>query len=269
MKMRALVMCAVLSGGVCGVMRAADWPAFGGPTHDGVAAEVGINKDWTARPPKTLWTVNLGDDGHAGMSVAEGKVFIVDHAEGKDVVRALDVATGREVWSFGYVDAKKNRYGYSVATPLVENGRVYTISRLNKVHCLNAATGEMYWSRDLLKDFAGARTEWDYAASPVMVEGKLIVFPGGKNAAVAALDVTNGQTLWQGAGDSRPGYATPVIAKLNGRTQIVAFLAEGMLGIDPATGERLWTFPWVVDHQQNSATPLVRGNTIFYSTAWG
>ena len=86
---------------------------------------------------------------------------------------------------------------------------------------------------------------------------------------MAALDVTNGQTLWQGAGDSRPGYATPVIAKLNGRTQIVAFLAEGMLGIDPATGERLWTFPWVVDHQQNSATPLVRGNTIFYSTAWG
>jgi hypothetical protein len=83
-----------------------------------------------------------------------------------------------------------------------------------------------------------------------------------------ALDAQTGRTIWQGAGDSRPGYATPVVATLAGRQQIVAFLAEGLVGIDPASGTRLWNFPWPVPHDQASATPIVSGNQVFITTAW-
>jgi outer membrane protein assembly factor BamB len=67
---------------------------------------------------------------------------------------------------------------------------------------------------------------------------------------------------------SKPGYATPISATFNGQSQLLVFIAEGLIGLDPATGQRLWTFPWLVDHDQNTATPIVRENTIFFTTAF-
>jgi len=276
MLFRKLLVTAAIFGGLFATSaRAADWPCFGGPTHDFIAPDTGLNKDWAARPPKTLWTVSLSDNGHAGPSIAGGKVYIVDHQQnpdqpdGKDVVRALDFATGAEIWTFAYADAKKNRYGFTESTPLVAGGKVYVVSRLCKVQCLDAATGSLVWTRDVLKDFSGKRPEWDFACSPAIVDGKLIVIAGGKGAAVVALDAATGETVWQGGGDSIPGYATPLIATLNGQQQIVASVGEGLVGIDIATGKRLWNFPWPVEHDQNSATPTIRGNTIFMSAGWG
>lgn len=247
----------------------ADWPGFGGPTADGVAPDTGLNKDWASRPPKTLWTSAMSDDGHSGPSVADGKVFIVDHRDQKDVVRAIDFATGQDLWSFAYPDAKKNQYGFTVSTPLVADGKVYIVSRLCKVNCLDEATGALIWSRDVLNDFAAKHAEWNWASSPVLVDGKLIVVAGGKDACLVALDAQTGQTVWQGPSSSPPGYATPLITTLNGKQQIVAFVAEGLIGIDPGTGRRLWSFPWIVQHDQNAAMPIARGNTIFIATAWG
>jgi len=102
----------------------------------------------------------------------------------------------------------------------------------------------------------------------VLAGDKLIFCPGGKNAAVLALDPGTGRTIWQGGGDARPGYATPVTATLAGKPQIVVFLADGLSGIDPATGTRLWNFPWTVPHDQQTATPIVSGNQVFITTAW-
>ena len=78
---------------------AADWPHFRGPQADGISRETGINKDWNNRPPAQLWSVPMGDNGYAGPSAAAGKVFIIDHDKdnNKDIVRALDLATGNPV----------------------------------------------------------------------------------------------------------------------------------------------------------------------------
>lgn len=76
---------------------AADWPHFLGPNGDGRAPDTGINKDWNARPPALLWKTALSDGGFAGPSVAAGMLFIVDHRDGKDVVRALDANTGKDL----------------------------------------------------------------------------------------------------------------------------------------------------------------------------
>jgi outer membrane protein assembly factor BamB len=248
---------------------AADWPGFLGPTADGVAPDTHFNKDWTARPPKTLWTVAMSDDGHSGPSVADGKVFIVDHRDGKDLVRALDFATGADIWSCAYVDSDHNQYGFTVSTPLVAGGRVYVTSRLCKVVCLDEASGALIWSRDVRKDFACRNNEWGWTSSPLLVDGKVIVVAGGQNAALVALDAATGQTVWQGAGDSIPGYATPRLVTLNGQQQILAFLGQELIGVEPATGKRLWNLPWTLPHNQNSAMPIVRGNTIFITSPWG
>ena len=257
----------VITAGIVSA-QAGDWPQFRGPKQDGVSTETGINKDWSSKPPKALWTCELSDDGFGGPCVAEGKVFIVDHQGPDDVVRALNAETGIEIWHFAYPGPPKNRNGFTGSTPAVDHGAVFVISRKGIVHALKTDTGKMIWERDIMADFKGKFPEWDMNISPVVDDGRLIVVPGGLDASVVALSKETGETIWQGAG-SEPGYATPVVAELDGQKQVVTFTAGGLTGWKPENGQRLWNVPWTTAHNQNSATPIMMGNRIFITSAWG
>ena len=249
---------------------AADWPRFLGPSADGISPETGINKDWKARPPKALWDFPLEDRGHAGPAVAGGIVYIVDHKGEDDVVRALDLGTGKEVWTFAYPESKQEDNGHARATPLVDDGRVYTVSRFGLVNCLQAKTGAKVWSRDIVKDFNGRPPTWGIAMSPVVDGDKLIVCPGGANASVVALNKTTGETIWQGGGSytgkTGLGYATPVIATLIGKKQYVVFMGTHLTGVDAENGKELWKLPWFA--VQSTATPLIVGDDTVFITSW-
>lgn len=250
------------------VLRATDWPQFLGPSRNGMSAERGLNLKWNAKAPAMRWKVAMGDNGFAGPAVAGGKLYIIDHKGTNDIVRALDATTGKARWSFTYKDADRDNYGFSRATPTVSGGKVYTISRLGLVSCLDANTGKKVWQRNLIADFRGQRPGWDYSMS-VLIDGKkAIVCPGGPNAAVAALDKDTGKTLWQGGGSDAPSYATPVVATLNGKRQYVIFNVAGVMGVDAANGARIWQFPWRTGCDVNAASPLVIGNTVFITSGY-
>jgi len=248
---------------------AADWPQFLGPSHNGISPEKGINKNWRAKPPKVLWTVPMNDHGYAGPSVASGVLYIIDHAGNQDIVRALNVNTGKKVWEYRYQDAAGNFYGFTRATPTVANGKVYTISRLGQVLCLDAKTGKKVWSRSLVKDLQGRKPTWEYSMS-ALVDGKqVIVVPGSAKGTVAALDAGTGRTTWQGGGSDIPGYATPVLASINGVRQYVVFTGVSVIGVDTARGKLLWRCPWKTKDDVNAATPIVSGNTVFITSDYG
>ena len=114
----------------------ADWTQWRGPNGNGIAPDTGINKNWGQKAPQTLWTVPMGDQGFAGPSVADGKVFIVDHQGEQDIVKALDFQTGQEIWRYAYKDTAQANYGYARCSPTINDGKVYTLSRLGVVDCL-------------------------------------------------------------------------------------------------------------------------------------
>ncbi|MDD5261302.1 MAG: PQQ-binding-like beta-propeller repeat protein [Methylacidiphilales bacterium] len=257
----------VIAWGVASA-HAGDWPQFRGPKQDGVSTETGINKNWAEKPPQVVWTCELSDDGFGGPCVAQGKVYIVDHQGTDDIVRALDAETGKEIWRFACPGPSQSRNGFTGATPTVDHGNVIVIGRKGIVHALKADTGKMIWERDIMADFKGRFPEWDMNISPVVDDGRLIVVPGGADASVVALNEQTGETIWRGAG-SEPGYATPLVVELDGQKQYVTFTAEGLAGWKPETGQRLWSVPWITPHKQNAATPIVMGNRIFISSAWG
>ena len=245
-----------------------DWPKWRGPNGDGISPETGINKNWAEKPPKVLWKVSLGDEGYAGPSVADGKLFIIDHKGSDDIVRAIDINTGKDVWTFSYPDASKPNEGFALSTPVYDDGRLYTISQLGKVHCLDATTGDKVWMLDMAADLGGRRPPWDMAGSPFIDGDKLILTPGGANAAVAAVDKLTGKTIWKGGGGDKPGYATPVVANLDGKKQYVVFTAKHLIGVDSENGGLLWSFPWETGYDVNAATPIVVDDTIFITSGY-
>ena len=245
-----------------------EWPAFRGPNADGIAPDTGINKDWSRKPPRTLWKVSLGDGGYAGPSVADGKLFVIDHKEDQDVVRALNLRSGKEAWMFAYSDTAKANYGFARATPVFSEGKLYTLSRLGLLHCLDAGTGKKVWSRDIRGEFNGKRPSWDYAMSPLVDGEKLIVCPGGQTG-VAALDKNSGRTLWTGGKSGPPGYATPVAARLGGHEQYVVFAGTSLFAVDVSSGKTLWHIPWQTKLDVNAAMPLVIEDFVYVTSGYG
>jgi len=263
----ALALCSCLSSPV---QAYGEWPQFLGPNANGFSPEKGINKDWTKKPPAVLWKFEMSDGGYAGPSVADGKVFIVDHKEKKDIVRALDLQTGTEVWNFAYDEAIGNNYGFTRCTPVYNNGKVYTVSRVGMVHCLDAKTGAKVWVKNIITDFGGQRPQWDLSMSALVDGDKVILCPGGKDAAVVALNKDTGATIWKGGGSDMPGYATPVVGIVDGKRQYLVFTGHALIGVNPDNGQLLWSAPWETGCNVNAAAPIITGpNTIFITSGYG
>lgn len=264
--MRRVLFLAILCVFALSLHLAADWPNFLGPNKDNISPEKGINKNWSAKKPAILWKVEMGDSGFAGPSVAAGKVFILDRSGNNEVVRAIDLKTGKDVWRFSYPDQGREDYGHGRSTPTYDKGRLYTISRKGMVHCLNAETGKKIWGYDMIKRFDGQLPRWQLAISP-FIDGKhLILCPGGEKN-VVKVDKLTGKTIWRGGNSDVPGYATPVLATFGNKRQYLIFTGKKLIGVDTANGKVLWQYPWDTAYDVNAATPLVIGkDRVFITT---
>ncbi|MHB1461947.1 MAG: PQQ-binding-like beta-propeller repeat protein [Armatimonadota bacterium] len=247
---------------------ASDWPQFLGPAGNSISSEKIANKGWNSTPPKKLWSVAMSDDGYAGPSVAAGKVFIVDHIGSDNVVKAINLQTGKDVWAYRFPDAAKANYGYVRATPVVNNGRVYVIGRFGEIICLNTSNGKKLWARNFAAEFKGKPPTWNYSMSPLIDGNKLILMPGGPNAAMVALDKVAGKTIWQGGGNDQASYATPAVAVLGGVRQYVAFTAVSIIGVDAEKGDLLWRVPWKTSYDINGAVAQITGNRVLLTSGY-
>jgi outer membrane protein assembly factor BamB len=261
-----LVCVSVVAGALA--LQAADWPRFLGPQATGVSAETGIAKNWNETQPPELWRTALSDDGYAGPAVARGRLIIIDRRGEGDVVRALDLNSGEKVWEFAYEEPGRSNYGFARSTPTIDGDHVYTLSRNGVLHCLRFDDGSKVWSRDIIGDFDGRKPRWLMAMSPLVDGDRVIVQPGGDNAAVVALNKRTGETIWQGGGSDVGGYATPVLAEIAGKRQYVIFTGFNVMGLDVDSGQQLWRHEWRTNHDCNAATPLVMGQHVFITSGY-
>jgi outer membrane protein assembly factor BamB len=257
---------------------AADWPGFRGPNRDGVSTETGLLKQWPPGGPKRLWAAkNLGL-GFGTPSVAAGKVFGVGTRDGRDGVWALKEADGSEVWFTPFADAVKvaGQTNGPSSTPTYADGKVLTVSAGGTVSCLDAADGKLLWKKNYREDFGGKTPQWAYNDSVLVDGGKVICAPCGPKAAVAALKLADGGTVW--ATDLGPvgggsGYSSPLKASFDGTPTYVALLGQqsGVVGVSAETGKLLWQYKGTpaAGGVAQIPTPVVSGDRVWVSTSYG
>ena len=247
-----------------GGAQAADWPQWRGPARNGISKENGWLTRWPASGPKRLWTIEVGA-GHSSVAVVGARVYTMGNVKNQDIVWCLNAATGKALWKYAY-RCKPDNYAGTRATPTVQENRVYTLSREGLALCLEAGTGRKIWQR-LLPVLTGSPIpKWGFSSSP-LIEGNLAIYNVG--AAGVALDKKTGTLIWKSA----PGlasYASPVAYTVKGRRVLAIFPASGLVGVNPANGRQLWSFPWAWNnpYQVNAADPIFWGDTIFISSGY-
>ena len=155
-------------------------------------------------------------------------------------------------------------------TPTVDGDWLYVEGGNGDVTCLEASTGKTIWSVNLRADFGGGVPGWGYSESPLVVDEKLIVTPGGKAGTLAALDKRNGQLIWQSKEITEGAhYSSPVLADLGGIKQIVQFANQSVFGVSLADGKSLWRYTAPANGTANCCTPIVSNDQVFASSAYG
>ncbi len=237
----------------------ADWPQWGGPTRDFKVADAGLAASWPADGPRKLWARELGG-GYSAIAVENGTLYTMYRGGSDDVVVALDAKSGTTKWEYRYaaplVDGQVKDFGEGPnATPLLWDGRLYTVGFMAHLNCLDAATGKPLWSHDLMKEFGAPATEFGYSSSPLRHGENLIVLVGGSEAGVVAFDPRDGTSRWKSKAYD-VSYASPIVIDVDGEEQIVFMTRTSAVGIAAADGSHRWELEHKNQYKNNCATPL-------------
>ncbi|HLM99068.1 MAG TPA: PQQ-binding-like beta-propeller repeat protein [Bryobacteraceae bacterium] len=241
------------------------WTGFRGPHRDGVYDETPILTAWSVDGPQRLWKQPIGG-GYASFSVAQGKAFTIEQRRENEVVAAYDVDTGRELWTTAWPALFSETIGGDGprATPTWDDGRIYALGGTGEFRCLDAATGKVLWKRNILTDNGAINLLWGMAASPLVVDGKVIVQPGGRGGkSVVAYDKLTGEPVWKSL-DDKASYTSPVIANMGGERQIIVVSGTRVVGLRLKDGGLLWQYPWYTSPEVNSAEPVFLDDHRFF-----
>ena len=248
-----------------------DVPQFFGPNRDGIITGTRLARDWNSSPPKQLWRQPIGA-GWSAFAVAAGRAYTQEQRGENETVTCYDVLTGKLLWTHANAASffQWQGGGGPRATPTVDRGQVFAIGATGLLDCLDAATGQRIWSRDILKENNLANLEWGVSASPLVFEETVVVTGGEtRGPTVLAYRRATGEPLWQ-SGKDKTSYSSPVLTTLAERRVVLSFNAASLTAHDPATGEMVLNHPWSTAGIPKAAQPIVAtGDRVFLSAGYG
>jgi outer membrane protein assembly factor BamB len=227
--------------------------------------------------------------------VAQGRCVICDRV-GKEVrIRCLEAETGRELWQHRYATDYVDTFGYDGgprAAAVIAGDDVVTFGPEGRLECRSLADGASRWHVDTSAAYHVVRNFFGVSTAPLVVdvgEQQLVIVqvggspPGsappsperldlvkGLDSGLVAFDLATGGERWRSS-DQLASYSTPVLATIDGRDRLLAWMRDRLLVVDPATGNVQADVRWRADELFSvvAASPVVAGNEVLLSETYG
>ncbi|MDX1945940.1 MAG: PQQ-binding-like beta-propeller repeat protein [Pirellulaceae bacterium] len=220
-----------------------DFPWWRGTKGNGLASGA-VPTKWSATE-NVVWSVPVPGKGHASPIVWGNQVFIATADDAKQTMSLIsfDRATGKEGWTrilheggFMHTHGKNTQ---ASPTPACDGKHVYWTAMVKDAIWVSAVTldGQIAWQTE-----AGPFVSMHgYGSSPILF-GKLVIVQGDSNGPgwLGALDKESGKIVWRVQRGNGASFATPVIAEVAGKTQLLLAGQEKVVSYDPLTGKKHW-----------------------------
>jgi outer membrane protein assembly factor BamB len=214
---------------------------------------------------------------YSGPIVSGERVFVTETVDAaREQVRALDRATGRELWRVAWDGAlsvpffAKANGDWIRATPACDGPTLYVAGMRDVLVALDAATGQERWRVDFVERFKTPLPAFGFVSSP-LADGEHLYVQAA--AGVVKLDRRTGQVVWRSLTDEGgmmgSAFSSPVVATLAGRRQLVVQTRVLLAGLDLESGETLWSVEVPAFRGMNILTPTVVGDTVLTSSYGG
>jgi outer membrane protein assembly factor BamB len=239
-----------------------DWTHWRGPDRNGISREA-VDVPAELKP---AWKADVGV-GFSSFAVAAGRAYTIGWADDQEHVYALDVETGKTVWKHSFPSDLGDKFfeGGPCSTPAVDGDRLYVLGRWGELFRFDAATGRLAWSKNVRKEAKARIPDWGFGGSP-RVHGDLLLLNMGE--AGAAVDKNTGALAWSSA-DQDAGYSTPLPFQDGGVERVLVSSGKAWIAVDPRTGKEAWRIPWTTMYGVNAADPIVSGDRVFVTSAYG
>jgi outer membrane protein assembly factor BamB len=220
-----------------------------------------------------VWKSDGRGEGYSTPTVAGGRLYGMGNVGDQETVWAVDAAGGKQVWSTPVVPKpRRGGGGYDGprSSPTIDGDRLYAVGLAGDLVCLETAGGKEQWRKSYRNDFNGRIPSWGFSESPLVDGDRVIVTPGGTDAALVALDKTSGKVVWKAkvpdAGGA--GYAS-VMPVTVGKTKLyVTWLGRTFVGVGAADGRLLFRYETIANGTANIPTPVIRGEYVFCTSGY-
>ena len=221
--------------------------SFRGPFGNGVFFQKDTPVEWDATSGKNvIWKTPVPKKGFNSPVIWGNKLFLA----GADI-------QSREVYCFdcnsGKILCKKpvdkiagspdttpkvtEDTGLSAPSLTTDGNRVYAIFATGDIVCFDM-DGNLIWDRNLgLPD-----NHYGHSSSLVMLKDKVFIqYDTNKIRKLMALNASTGETLWETARRGKISWASPILAEINGKFQVVLSTDPMVAGYDTESGKELWS----------------------------
>jgi outer membrane protein assembly factor BamB len=238
-RMIATVACLFIHQFIC-----AQWPQWRGPKRDGSSVETNLLKVWPTEGPKLLWYSNIIGDGYSTAIIQDNVIFVTGKRDSIEVISAVDLK-GRLIWQKEIGNSSSRDDWGESSTPTFYNGKLYAVTIPGEIYCVDSKTGVLNWKISIPKKFGGMSNSdfvnKFFSESPLVVDDKVIITPGGKSTTLVALNFATGETIWKsGSLDDESTYSSPVLVQNRNKKLIVTNTKNYLLAVDLSSGKIVW-----------------------------
>ena len=259
----------------------ADFPQFLGPERNCYLAWPELDRNWQANPPQELWRRPIGA-GWSGFVAVNGFAVTMEQRGDDEWVTCYEIQRGQPVWGHSIAARHYNPLGGlgPRSTPTIHQGKVYALGATGVLRCLDGKDGTLLWQDDLRARYGLSAADdewlvqWGRAASPLIVDDKVVVpagGPGGQARSLIAFHKDTGEVVWE-AGNDQISYSSPAVATIAGVRQILIVNETTVTAHDPDSGEQLWSHPWPSSSRQDASSSqaaVVPGDRVLLSKGYG
>jgi len=240
-----------------------------GSNRDGIYPETGLLKEWPEDGPELLWHFDELGDGFSSVAITPDAIYTSGADGDQGYVLAFD-HDGNLLWKSPYGNEWTESYPGARTTPLFLDNKLYMISGMAKICCMNATDGKMIWEADLIEKYGAINIKWGVTENLAFLGDKIYCTPGGEKHNVIALDKNTGELIWtsEGLGEIT-AYCSPNVVNHNGLDMLITQTQNSILGLDANTGILLWSHPQPNQWSVHANTPFYRDGRVYCVSGYG